>query len=193
MEDFQIKKLKTLIKQEYGYNVDNKTRKREIVETRALYYTILKNFSNLSLSAIARTVKKNHATVLHGINNFDNWKMHNKYLDIAYHTIVSKLNDLDSVDEIRENKELRRQLIQLKLENQKLKNVEQNKDSLQELIKNLPKDKIEDIKERVKIMIDAYEWKSKDKITVYECNGTTISWKKKNKPNCKEYITVKKQ
>jgi archaellum component FlaG (FlaF/FlaG flagellin family) len=101
--------------------------------------------------------------------------MHNKYLDIAYHTIVSKLNDLDSVDEIRENKELRRQLIQLKLENQKLKNVEQNKDSLQELIKNLPKDKIEDIKERVKVMIDAYEWKSKDKITVYECNGTTIS------------------
>ena len=175
MEKFQINKLKTLIKQEYGYNVDANTRKREIVETRAMYYTILKNFSNLSLSAIARTVNKNHATVLHSINNFDNWRTHNKYLDIAYDNIVSKLNDLDNVDEIQENKELRRQLIQLKLENQRLKNIEQNKDSLQDIIKNLPQNQIDDIRERIKIIIESYKWKSKDKITLYECNGTTIS------------------
>jgi chromosomal replication initiation ATPase DnaA len=58
MEDLHIKKIKELVKQEYGYDVDSPTRKREVVEARAMFYSILKNFSNLTLAAIARTVDK---------------------------------------------------------------------------------------------------------------------------------------
>ena len=87
MEDYHIEKIKKLIKLEYGYDVDSPTRKREIVETRAMYYTILKEFTNLTLAGIARTVGKNHATILHGLNNFKNWKKQNKYLNYAYKSI----------------------------------------------------------------------------------------------------------
>ena len=42
------------------------------------------------------------------------------------------------------------------------------------MIQHLPKEKIEEIKDRIGIMIKSYEWKSNDKIKVYQSNATTL-------------------
>ena len=168
MEDYHIKKIKKLVEQEYGYCIDSPTRKREVVEARGMYYAILKEFSSLSLAAIARTVGKNHATILHGLKNFSQWRKDNKYLNIAYRNVVDKLSLLDDVEKHDNIRDLKIELVQLKLENQNLRNIEQKKDSIEQLLEGLPMDKIQEVKDRVKIMIQSYSWKYKDKITIYE-------------------------
>ena len=44
-----------------------------------------------------------------------------------------------------------------------------------ELLKDLPMDKVEDIKNRVKIILKGYNWKSNDKTKIYQANATQIS------------------
>ena len=175
MDDLHIKKIKELVKQEYGYDVDSPTRKREVVEARAMFYYILKNFSNLTLAAIARTVDKNHATVLHGLKNFDLWKKQNKYLEFAFRNVVHRLETLDEVENYVDVMELRRELVKTKMDLYELNAKKEKINFMYELLKDLPMDKIEDIKSRIKLILKSYNWKSKDKINVYQANGTIIN------------------
>ena len=174
MEDLHIKKIKELVKQEYGYDVDSPTRKREVVEARAMFYSVLKNFTNLTLTGIARTVNKNHATVLHGLKNFDLWKKQNKYLEFAFRNVVHRLETLDEVENYVDVMELRRELVKTKMDLYELNAKKEKINFMYELLKDLPMDKIEDIKSRIKLILKSYNWKSKDKIKVYQANGTII-------------------
>ena len=174
MDDLHIKKIKELVKQEYGYDVDSPTRKREVVEARAMFYSVLKNFTNLTLTGIARTVNKNHATVLHGLKNFDLWKKQNKYLEFAFRNVVHRLETLDEVENYVDVMELRRELVKTKMDLYELNAKKEKINFMYELLKDLPMDKIEDIKSRIKLILKSYNWKSKDKIKVYQANGTII-------------------
>ena len=174
MEDYHTKKIKRLVEQEYGYFIDSPTRKREVVEARGMYYKVLKEFTNMSLAAIAKTVGKNHATVLHGLKHFDVWRKDNKYLDIAYKNVLEKLTVLDDVESFKDVREMRKELVRLKLENYNLKNNEQKKGSIEQLLKDLPIDKVEEVKERLKAIVDSYSWKYKDKVKVYQANATVL-------------------
>lgn len=49
-----------------------KTREREIVEARQIYFVRAKLFTKASLAAIGKLVNKDHATVLHGIKTVNN-------------------------------------------------------------------------------------------------------------------------
>lgn len=175
MEDLHIKKIKELVKQEYGYDVDSPTRKREVVEARAMFYSILKNFSNLTLAAIARTVDKNHATVLHGLKNFEQWRKQNKYLNFAFKNVVYKLEALDDVENYIDVMELRRELLQAKMDLYELNSKKEKINFMYELLKDLPMDKLADIQDRVKLILKSYTWKSNDKIKVYQANATQIN------------------
>lgn len=175
MDDLHIKKIKELVKQEYGYDVDSPTRKREVVEARAMFYSVLKNFTNLTLTGIARTVGKNHATVLHGLKNFDLWKKQNKYLEFAFKNVVHRLETLDEVENYVDVMELRRELVKTKMDLYELNAKKEKINFMYELLKDLPMDKIEDIKSRVKLILKSYNWKSEDKINVYQANATQIN------------------
>ena len=175
MEDLHIKKIKELVKQEYGYDVDSPTRKREVVEARAMFYSILKNFSNLTLAAIARTVDKNHATVLHGLKNFELWRKQNKYLEFAFKNVVYKLEAVDEVENYIDVMELRRELLKAKMDLYELNSKKDKINFIYELLKDLPMDKVEDIKSRVKLIIKGYNWKSNDKTKIYQANATQIN------------------
>lgn len=175
MEDLHIKKIKELVKQEYGYDVDSPTRKREVVEARAMFYSILKNFSNLTLASIARTVDKNHATVLHGLKNFEQWRKQNKYLNFAFKNVVYKLEALDDVENYIDVMELRRELLQAKMDLYELNSKKEKINFMYELLKDLPMDKLADIQDRVKLILKSYTWKSNDKIKVYQANATQIN------------------
>jgi|TARA_R110000823_G_scaffold296835_1_gene416841 hypothetical protein len=64
----EIKKLTSL---ESGIDIGIKSRARQVVYARAIYYKLCREFTMQSLSAIGREVGKDHATVLYGINLFD--------------------------------------------------------------------------------------------------------------------------
>lgn len=67
----QIKKLKRIIKKITDINVRKKSRKREVVRARKIYFKILNQTTKMSFTAIAGSVDKDHATALHALRNFD--------------------------------------------------------------------------------------------------------------------------
>ena len=101
MNKEQIKKL---VIENTGIDIDNPVRKRAFVEARAIYYKLLREYTLLSLVEIGDYVKKNHATVIHGIKNLDSWckldvNLKNKYLNIRSGLDVLKENiELDNAD-----------------------------------------------------------------------------------------------
>jgi hypothetical protein len=114
-----IEKVKEIINEELGVNIDKNVRKRNYVEARALYYTILKNSTNLTLSQIGNIVNKNHATVLHGIKNLQDWMDQNAYLQHAYNNVLDKIDK--DFQEYTGTKDIKRKYADLKYQNFQLK------------------------------------------------------------------------
>lgn len=67
----KLDEIRKLVSLEAGVDITLETRKRQVVYARAIYYKLCKEFTMQSLSAIGREVGKDHATVLYGINLFD--------------------------------------------------------------------------------------------------------------------------
>ncbi len=74
-------KIKELILTELGLDVNKESRKREIIEARSLYFYLLKRlYPKMSLAAIGESMNKNHATVIHALNNFPMYEQYNTKL-----------------------------------------------------------------------------------------------------------------
>jgi len=91
-KDFLPVTVKDIIEDYYNFKLDSATRQRKYVEARAIYYYILRNKFNYSLSAIAKTLNKNHATVLHFTKQFDSWLMYDRVIRTDYQQIENRLN-----------------------------------------------------------------------------------------------------
>ena len=87
-------KLKQIIKEKTGHNLDShkvrNSRKREYVEARGIYYTILNDEGRFTLSAIGRDMGKTHAIVLHAVRNFAYWLEYNKSLNKTYKAVLAE-------------------------------------------------------------------------------------------------------
>ena len=125
--------IKKLVIENTGIDIDNPVRKRAFVEARAIYYKLLREYTLLSLVEIGDYVKKNHATVIHGIKNLDSWckldvNLKNKYLNIRSGLDVLKENiELDNADV----EKIVDRYIKLKQKASKL--IESNKELLEQL------------------------------------------------------------
>lgn len=64
-----IEQLIEFINKGLEIDIRKNTRKEEYIMGRALYYKILRDFSDLSYKNIGKSLKKNHATVLHSLEN----------------------------------------------------------------------------------------------------------------------------
>lgn len=85
--------LKELIEKTTGVDINRTSRRREVVEARAMYYKILKQIDKKkTLQSIADSVGKNHATVLHSLNNYDSFERFNPTLKLFRKEILSRLN-----------------------------------------------------------------------------------------------------
>lgn len=91
-KDFLPITVKDIIEDYYNFKLDSATRQRKYVEARAIYYYILRNKFNYSLSAIAKTLNKNHATVLHFTKQFESWLMYDRVIRTDYQQIENRLN-----------------------------------------------------------------------------------------------------
>lgn len=62
--------IKSSIQDFFKIDINQKTRKREVVEARFMYYELCRK-NRMSLAQIGRFVGKDHATVLHGTKRFE--------------------------------------------------------------------------------------------------------------------------
>lgn len=89
MNDIEI--VKDLLIKESGIDITKRTRHRNVIELRSLFYNIVKEVSPISTySAIGRSVGVNHATVLHSLQMFDVYSKYNKGLNKLKDNVVKR-------------------------------------------------------------------------------------------------------
>ena len=93
METQITKELKKVIQEITGVDINEVSRKREIIEARAVYYKILKQIDKKkSLKSIGASVGKDHTTVLHSLKNYDMFEQFNPTLKLFKKQILQRLN-----------------------------------------------------------------------------------------------------
>jgi hypothetical protein len=86
-------KLKELILSETKIDINQRTRKREIVEARALYCILLKEIQPYrTLQYIANTLELNHATVIHALKGYEYYEKFNPILNKYKNNILRYFN-----------------------------------------------------------------------------------------------------
>jgi len=100
----KLEKIREIVENSTKLNIKVKTRKRELVYSRAVFFKLAKAHTRESLSSIGKSVKKDHATVLHGIKVFDEqisvYKDTQEYLKIfeRIDNIIRKANSTREKD-----------------------------------------------------------------------------------------------
>ena len=121
------KLIKKRINDFFSIDIDEPTRIQKYVEARMIYYWLCFYFTNMNLSRIAKTVKKNHATVLHGIKNFPDFMETDKQFKEKFLAIYETLKeDVQKKTEQMSLQELTFRYNQLLMENGKLKETIKN-------------------------------------------------------------------
>ena len=83
--------IKRRIKDITNINIGKRTRKREIVEYRALYCFLVRKYSNQSLNEIGDSIKKNHATVIHSLKNYEMYERYNDKIRVVRSILEDEL------------------------------------------------------------------------------------------------------
>lgn len=112
MNDIEI--VKSLLINESGIDITKRTRHRNVIELRSLFYNIVKEVSPISTySAIGKSVGVNHATVLHSLQMFDVYSKYNKQLNELKDNVVRRFKlennfyGIKTIDEEIQRLELR--------------------------------------------------------------------------------------
>ena len=133
-----VKTLHDLVEREFMVKLSSKSRLNHIVHARWVYFKLSREFTSASLSTIGREVKRDHATVLHGLKYIDADMRDQRfaYVAEAYERLKKFLLDSDK-SPVRKNlvdlHELKEQIKQLStrvsvLEYEKSKSDEMVKD-----------------------------------------------------------------
>jgi len=71
-----------------GLDIRQDSRKREFVDARAFYYELARRLTNNSLHRIGDSLNRNHATVIHSLNNvvmhLDKEKINKSLSELGY-------------------------------------------------------------------------------------------------------------
>jgi hypothetical protein len=81
-------RLREEVKKVTGHDPCDRNRRRETIESRALYIHILHKYHKKGCSEIARGLELNHATVLHSIKSFDIYIRYNSELEGCLYKIL---------------------------------------------------------------------------------------------------------
>ena len=116
-------RLKEIIKQETNTDIDIRTRNRNTVELRSLYCNVLKELKpKKTLQAIGDTLDLNHATIIHALKNYKMYEEYNPELKKFKQTVLSYFTlDDTEIKELTEIEQLNHKLLELKIQNDKLK------------------------------------------------------------------------
>lgn len=91
-----------IVDQYFELKINTPTRKRPYIEARAVYYKLCREFTNLTLENIGWDFGKNHATVLNGIRQLDNWIKQDSRIKNNYKILKSKIFNIEQDEEVIE-------------------------------------------------------------------------------------------
>jgi hypothetical protein len=157
--DDKLERIKNLIMIESGIDISERSRERDVVEMRAVYYKLLREVHHLSLTRIARSIGYNHATVLYALNNYDNWSAFSNNMVTCYNNIKEIISNDENQDSVYGDvMALRRRIEMLELTNQELttvivRNLRGKRENLHDLIMEIPEDKIKKAYSRLDALI----------------------------------------
>ena len=126
----EVERIEKFINDSLEINIQEKTRKRDIVEGRFLYAAIAKKCTNLSLEKIGNHIGKDHATIIHSLKVYNN-VLKDKYKSLFetyyFNYLVRKereVSEENESDELKQLKEIRRLKAKVELLNVKLGDAE---------------------------------------------------------------------
>lgn len=71
--DQRWKSLIVDVNEHFGVDIKDRYRGVNFVEARYIYYHICYKVFNMTLSEVGKTIDRDHATILHGLKQFDVW------------------------------------------------------------------------------------------------------------------------
>jgi len=147
--DFDI--LRDITKEVCKADPMKKTREREVVYARMIMYKILKSFHKHTATAIGRMFGKNHATILHSINQFDNMVSYDDWLNNRFHCVMSEYTkEISLQNEIIADVHLRNKILESKVKMQK-RIIRQCKE-ISSIIDGVPEHKVDDIIKKLRML-----------------------------------------
>lgn len=146
-----IQKFKKIIKFETGVNVEIVSRKRNFVEARAIYYKLLRELSGMTLHAIADTVNKDHATILHSLKSVDDWMRYDTKLADKYKNILYAIDNIDDTD--LNGLRYENMMLKLRIEELNKKISKSSSNRLYSLMDKVPYEKEEMVYDRLSVIV----------------------------------------
>jgi len=99
--------IKEIVERYFEINISRNTRKRQYVEARAIYFKLCREFTQLSLGQIGKSVNRDHASVLHGVRSINTWvqvdKRMNNSMRILKNKIINYQVEKDETVELNES------------------------------------------------------------------------------------------
>ena len=86
----RVKLLKEIANKTFDLNVDSRSRRSEYITARAICYKILKEHCDMSYTFIGRQFNKNHATILHALDEFPWMLKADREMEKNYRKILNK-------------------------------------------------------------------------------------------------------
>jgi len=115
-----------------GVDITLNTRKREVVEARALYYQVLRTLNPfVTLLSMANSVNKHHATIIYHLKHYEEFEKHNTMLKQYKKQILNILtSNYEDINEFNYKQKIKEFKLKISL-------LEEKNDDLQETINNL--------------------------------------------------------
>ena len=160
----RLTSLKEMIEKEVGFSLTKRDQRRHVTYARAVYCKIAREMNGeesrpTSLVLIGEVIERDHATVLHNVKVIFEFAMMEKEYKRLYNMMreVFVLSEVDIDIEDEERKELSERIIQLKKENEQLRNkvavAELEGGKFTDLTIGLSQSEMDEIYEKLSIMV----------------------------------------
>lgn len=83
----ELKQIIKLVNKHFKCDIRQNKRDRELVMARAVYFWLAKNVCKISMKKIGAAVGRDHASVLYGLANLDNWIRFDDFFRVDFETI----------------------------------------------------------------------------------------------------------
>ena len=103
-----MEEMVNVLRDEYGVNVMEKSRREAIVIPRAALFNVCRGY--YSATQIGQFFKKNHATILHHFKNHESFMLIPNYVAM-YERLMEVLSEYD--DRARKDRDARRNMVQI--------------------------------------------------------------------------------
>jgi hypothetical protein len=142
-----------------GINIFERSRKREIVEMRSLFFYILKNKLDMGLTEMSRYFEDsassiNHATIIWALKNYELYKSTNKRIQEIEEMIILKTSM--NIKGINRETYLELKCKELEAEIERL-NTKPNESKIIDLINQVPKAREGEFITRMELMLKGWE------------------------------------